>query len=188
MLYSMHYFMGRAITYSDDSSTRISHNLKKPSLKLWNSDLISPLLNRQIKFAMHKLRVETTKDIFDDFEKQLKTRKKEVWATCFSVIVILCMCMEEAQIAVNLLFVHKRTYEPKEVPPTKEVMDIYRNLDDYPFRHLTELFHATFKTQKKSLYNPIRDGLGADGDGAILQDSVELVNEVRQIKRYYGTC
>ena len=194
-VYAMHYFMGRTITYSDDSSTNVSRNLKRPSLSLWNSNLISHLLNRQVKFAMHKLRVETTEEIFDELEKRLKTRDKAFWATGFSVIIILCICMEEAQVAVNGLAMHKRTHQPKEAPSSEEIVDIYRKLDDYPFRHLTELFHAIFKTQKDpsptwndNVYNPIRDGFQADSNGSLRQDAEQLVKEVRRITRDYGTC
>jgi hypothetical protein len=146
---------------------------------------------------MHRLRVEATKEILGELEKQLKTRNKKFWATGFSVIIILCICIEEAQMAVNGLVMHNnnnnRTHQPEDAPLlAEEVMDIYRKLDDYPFRHVTEFFHAIFKTQKNpsynQVYNPIRDGFQADGDETLRQDSEGLVNEVCQIIRSYGMC
>ena len=184
MLHSMHYFMGRTITYSDDSSATITQKLKRPSLCLWNSNVVSNLLNRQVKFAMHSLRVETTNEILKYLETQLRTRDKGFWATAFSIIIILCMCMEEAQMAMNGIVMHKRTHQNEALSP--EIMvGKCRKLDEYPFRHATELFHATFKTRK---YNPIRDGFQAGEDRTPSHDLETFVNAMRSIMHHYGRC
>lgn len=147
-LHSMHYFMGRTITYSDDSSAKIDHNLKRPSLGLWNSNVVSSLLNRQVKYAMHCLRVETTQEILEELDKNLRTRDHAFWPMAFSVIIILCICMEEAQMAMNGIFIHKRTHQPSEATSSEEMVETCRKLDKYPYRHVTEFFHAIFQTEK----------------------------------------
>jgi hypothetical protein len=143
---------------------------------------------------MHELLVETTREILDELETELKTKSKGVWATCFSVIIVLCICIEEIQTAGNGFLMHMRVHQLEDAPSSKDVVEICRKLDDFAFRHMTELFHAIFKTHKypsptwrDHVYNPIRDGVQADGDETLRHDSKELVDEVRQIIYDHGT-
>jgi len=184
MLYSMPCVMVRTVIYFGDSGTdlKVIQNFRQSSLTVWDSCTISRLLNQQAQSAMHKVYIETAKEILDGLQKALKSRTKAVWTTCFSVIIILFICIERTQIGISRFLVQKRIHRPEATPPSEELMDICRKLDEYPVRHLMELFHATFRTRKYPAgYNPIRDGFHADSEDDQVQDSEELVNEVRRI-------
>jgi len=193
MLYSTYYFIGRRITYAGDSGTRIHQGLNRPMVNEWDSNLVSHLLNRQIKCAMQKLRKQLTRDVLEDLEEVLRSRRKAAWATCFSVITILCICIEEGQIAMNGILMHKRTFEPEDAPSSNEVIEACLELDAWLFRHMTELFHAVYKThkypspsKKKSAVNPIRDGLRDESDDEFRHDCEILVLEAREILDDHG--
>jgi hypothetical protein len=144
---------------------------------------------------MQKLRKQLTREVLDELEQKLRTRNKRAWTTCFSVIIILCICIEEGQIAMNGILMHKREFEPKEAPASEEVVEVCRKLDEKLFRHVTELFHAVFRTHKyrssskqDSVFNPIRDGFEDESDDELRRDAKLLVYEVQHILHELGMC
>ena len=188
MLYAMHYFMGRTITYTPTSATDVLQALKKPMARTWEAKTISLPLNRQLKCVMNTLLQGLTRKIFEDLEKELKTRNTMVWATCFCTVCILCFCIEEVQIQTNGFVMHKRQHDPDGSPPSEEAIMICRKLDDLPYTHMVELFHGVFKTRKwpvvhrrDHIFNPIRDGADVDLANGVDQETVDLAEEVRQI-------
>jgi hypothetical protein len=194
MLHNVYYFMGRSITFTDRSAEQVASSLRKPVLRPYERYLISRLLNRQVKSAMHSLQRDLTREVLEELEKDLKKRSKAVWATCFCVISILCICMEDVQVAINGFLLHKRVNRP-EIKPTsaEECIEICRKLDDLPFDHLVRLFHGIYKTQKTPsarrndhIYNPIRDGPEIDCSEGLDQGSADLVNEIRRIINDHG--
>jgi hypothetical protein len=195
MLYSINYFMGRRITYADDSIIKVSQSLTRPAVNTWDSNFVSHLLNRQIKCAMQKLRKQITREVLEELEEKLRRKTNKAWATCFSVIVIVCIIIEEGQIAMNGILMHKRQFEPEAAPSARRVLEACHELDARLFRHMTELFHAVFKTQKypssnksNSVFNPIRDGFQEERDDDVRRDSEFLVYEVQKILHDHGMC
>lgn len=195
MLYSINYFIGRRITYADDSIIKVSQSLTRPAVNTWDSNLVSHLLNRQIKCAMQKLRKQITREVLEELEQELRGKTNKAWATCFSVIVIVCIIIEEGQIAMDAILMHKREFEPQRAPSANIVIGACHELDARLFRHMTELFHAVYKTHKSPpsnkkaiIFNPIRDGLDDERDVEVRQDSQFLVYEVRQILQDHGMC
>lgn len=196
VLYTLHYVMGRNITYSPRSGEKVIQHLRKPTSRAYESNLISRLLSRQIKSAMHSLLREVTRDLLEDMEKDLRTRSRTTWAPCFCVISILCMCIEEVQIATNGFTLHTQVHGPHTNHPSSEAtIEICRRLDDLPFVHLMELFHGIYKTQRpltvhrnEHVYNPIRDGPEAYGLDDAGQNSIDLVNDIRKIIKKHGKC
>lgn len=179
--------MGTTITFSSGSSRKVKENLKgRPGS--WGSNLLSPPLNRQVKSKMHGLRVQLTQEVLSGLEKTIKTRSKEAWITSFSVIILLCICMEQAQIAIDGLFMHKKEHQPEEdIPASEIVVDMYRKFDDHLFRHLTEFFHEVFRTRKSRIYNPIRDGYQTNRAECNGEGTEQLVKEVRRIINDHGS-
>jgi len=188
MLYAMHYFMGTRITYTPTSATDVLQALKKPMARTWEAKTISGPLNRQLKCVMNTLLHGLTRKVFEDLEKELRTRSTTVWATCFCTICILCFCIEEVQIQTNGFVMHKRQHDPDGSPPSEEAIVICRKLDDLPYAYMIELFHGVFKSRKwpmayrqNHIFNPIRDGLDMDPAKGVDQETVDLAEEVTQI-------
>jgi hypothetical protein len=176
--------MGWTITLTEQSLRHIDTCLRRPSLRLCGSNLISRLLNSQVKSAMLVLLREVTQDILDELEKQIKSRERSAWTTSFSVISILCICMEDAQIAIDGFTMHNKIHGiDNNVPTLQDHIEACRKLDDLLFEHLSRLFHGVYKSNKSSsrsrkgrAYNPIRDGAGRADQG-----SFTFVEQIRHI-------
>ncbi|KAF4632185.1 hypothetical protein G7Y89_g5942 [Cudoniella acicularis] len=195
MLYAARYFLATTIGYTSESAIQVLKTVRKPSQREWNINPISHLLNRQIKSVMHLLLRELTRDVLEDLEKELRTRSKTVWGVCFSVVLILCLCMEDVQIGVSGAVMHKKLHGPEdEVPSTASVIDTCRKLDELPFGHIMALFHGVYRSQKRPsstkkdhIYNPIRDGPLVDPNESLDQDSADLVYSIQEIFKSNST-
>jgi hypothetical protein len=193
LMYTLHYFMGRRITISPSSVERLTQHFPKSTARA-DKSMVSRLLNRQIKAAMHSLLREVTRNVLEDLGRDLKTRSKTVWSPCFCVIAILCICIEEVQIATNSFVTCPLAHGTRTAQPSSQAtIDICRKLDNIPFVHLMDLFHGLYKTYKPltiqrndHVYNPIRDGLEIDSSEGIGQDSVNLVNDLHKVVEDHG--
>jgi hypothetical protein len=187
MIYAMHCFMGRTVALTKQSLERVIHQLRKPSLQAYQTNLISRLLNSQVKSAMHGLMREVTWDVLEKLERELKTRKKTVWATSFCVISILCISIEDAQNAIDGFGMYTKFLGANFSSFSHgDCIQACRKLDDCLFAHLKDLFHGVFRTkkalsagQKGYAFNPIRTGLTDFSD--LDQSSLNLINDVRRV-------
>jgi hypothetical protein len=194
MLDAMYYFMGTTLTITDLSKQYIGEHLRKPTAQSYDSSLVSRLLNRQIKSAMHSLRRELMREVLEGLDRELKTKSKEAWATCFCVASILCICLEEAQISMDAFTMHTRVHGAESESPSSEAtIETCRKLDELLFKHLLELFHGIYKTRQTCkpqnggrVYNPIRDRPETDIKNGSNHESTGLVIEIRQIIANYS--
>jgi hypothetical protein len=131
------------------------------------------------------------REVLEELEKELRTRSKAVWATCFCVALILCICIEDSQIAVDAFTMHTRNHGVEsDAPSSQATIDTCRKLDDLLFGHLVGLFHAIYKTQDTSedghAYNPIRDKPVIGVKEGIDRESADLVNDICRIISNHG--
>ncbi|KAE9378477.1 hypothetical protein N431DRAFT_528799 [Stipitochalara longipes BDJ] len=189
MLHTIYIFMATTLTMTESSKEHLTDHLQKPTRVCYHSNIASRLLNRQIKSAMHTLRQQLMREVLEELEKELKTRSKAVWAPCFCVALILCMCVEDAQIAMDAFAMHTRILgAEQDAPSSQATIEACRKLDDLLFIHLLELFHGVYRTHQTSkalnssrVYNPIRDGPDIDVKEGLDQESADLALEFRQI-------
>jgi hypothetical protein len=190
MLYAMHDFMGRVITIADGTGYGAFEHPDTAKELTYDFDLTSKILNRQLKHAMHLLLQETTRDVLDGLERELKTKTKESWAPCFCTILILCICIEELQIAVDGFAAHKATCRSSKANSfTRENgFEISRQLDDLLYNDCKTLFHAIYNSHKpkglrneKGGFNPIRDTHDVNGKNGVTQAMHDLVGEIHEI-------
>lgn len=194
MLHAIYYFMGTTLTIADTSMEYVREHLRKPPMRAYDSSGISRLLNRQIKSAMHNVRQEVMREVLEELEKELKKRSKVAWPTCFCVSLILCICMEEGQTAMDAFTMHTRAHGTESDAPSSEAtIENCRKLDDLLFRHLLKLFHAIYKTHQTAkphssncIYNPIRDRPERDVKGGLDHESTDLIIEIRKIITDHG--
>jgi hypothetical protein len=191
MLYAMHYFMGRLITFTKTSAVDAVTNLRSPALLPYIPTLTSTLLNLQIKKAMNSLLFEFTRDVLDGLGHLFAAcRKQPFWAEAFCVVLILCMCMEELQMSIDSYVMAALRKDPSRALHSASIL---RGLDDRVFRHITELFHMAYKTARSSLsrtkrlgFNPIRDGFPLNESKGVTPQMTILVQDVRQIIKQCG--
>ena len=139
---------------------------------------------------MHALRREVMTEVLEELERELRSKSKAAWATCFCVTSILCICMEYAQTAMDAFTMHTRLHgAEKESPSSEATIEACRKLDKLLFRQLLAIFHTIYKSHQTSktqncdrTFNPIiRDRLGTDIQNGLDQESAHLVIEIRQI-------
>ncbi|CZR53493.1 uncharacterized protein PAC_03372 [Phialocephala subalpina] len=189
MLHAIYKFMATTLTITESSKRQLGDSLRKPARIEYDSSIASRLLNRQIKSAMHALRERLMREVLEELEGDLKTKSKAVWTPCFCVALILCMCVEEAQIAMDAFAMHTRVLGAvQDAPASETTIESCLKLDDLLFNHLLELFHGVYKTHQTSkphrscrVYNPIRDGPEIDIKEGLDQKSADLVSEFRGI-------
>lgn len=186
--------MSRIITFTNESAIRAVESLRTPMQLPYKRSISSKLLMHQIKREMHVLQRELTLKVLKGLERELKTRSKSSWAISFCVILILSMCMEAVQVAVDGFLVQKmlETDGTNTLPVSRDDgFDISRRLDDLPFEDCREIFHMIYKSNNERGFNPIRDGIHVDKLQGIDEDTVQLVNEIGRIMRdhrKYITC
>jgi hypothetical protein len=136
---------------------------------------------------MHTLLREMTIEVLEELEMNLKARSKASWATSFCTVSILCICIEELQIAMNGFSMYMNNHGAKEdIPSVKDSVEVCQKLDDKPFIHLIALFHDIYETRKlasanKNVCNPLRDNPEIYGREGLDSESADLANATRQI-------
>jgi hypothetical protein len=189
MLYAMHYFLSRIITFTNDSAEKAIEGLKRPHALKFAQTLSSTLLNLQIKEAMQGLLSETTNAVLEELDKVMAKSKAKPssWADIFCVVLILCMCIEAVQVASDS---YAMVSLRKDSKCGLDRLKICQELDERPFKYLTELFHLAYKTPKANRknpgFNPIRNGLVVNKEEGITKQMVKLVHEVKGIMATHG--
>ncbi len=118
----------------------------------------SRLLNRQVKYIMHKLHRELTETVLRDLEKSLRSRTKDSWAPSFCAILLLCLCIESLQTAVHTMVVCElQRPDPDPQCSGAQSRDACLALDEYPFQKCKKLFHEIYRTHKEG-GSGVRDG------------------------------
>ena len=176
--------MARILTFTKDSASLVTRVSRKDLGLDFPSDVISSrLLNRQLKYAMHILHRHQNKIVLQEFESHLKKREQAGWPISFCVVLILCLCMEDIQIATNN-FVFSDAEISQEL--RSESYEACWQLEDKPYRQCTQLFHDMYRSYKQPNghateggFNPIaQDGFHQTNWSQATQD---MVHGIRQI-------
>jgi hypothetical protein len=188
--------MSRVIGFTQDSAKKVVQNLRSPMQLPYKHNVSSKLLNHQIKRELNMLQHELTSDILEKLQTELRRRSKASWATSFCVILVLSMCMEAIQIALDGFTVQKMLENDgtSNLPLTRDDgFGIARRLDNLPFKDCMDIFHMIYRSGEsqtgpnKGGFNPIRDGIEIDKAQGIDEDTVQLVNEIRGVMNVYRT-
>jgi len=192
MIHIGHLFKDTTITLTEASCIN-SRTCPPTSLpKNSETNVVSKLLNRQLKCAMNEVIQRYTGEVLRDLEKLLTTRSEKNWATCFCVISILCICMENVQNAIDGFVMYLRTGgSDGAVPSSTDGITLCQILDDCAFAHLIIQFHFLYKseqppTSKSGIFNPIQNGAKVDPSIGIDHGEVNLVHDMRHIISRYG--
>ena len=143
---------------------------------------------------MHILLQETTRQVLGSLEKELKLRTKASWAPCFCTILLLCICTEELQVAVDGFAVHTVLNKDRIPPISRETgIQVSRKLEHLLYADCANLFHSIYRSRKPKTgqryeqgFNPIRDGLEANEDEGLTPEMRNLVEDIRDILAIEG--
>ena len=192
----MHFVMSRVINFTQDSAKKVVQSLHSPMQLPYKYNVSSKLLNLQIKRELNMLQHELTSEVLEKLQTELRRRSKASWAISFCVILVLCMCMEAVQLAIDGFIVQKMLeYDGTHSLPASRAdgFDIARRLDEHAFKDCMDIFHMIYRSgestagSNKGGFNPIRDGIELDPAHGIDWDTLQLVNEIRGIMSDYRT-
>jgi hypothetical protein len=168
MLHAIHHFMGTLLTLSPKSARKVYQHVE-PIGAPKGRDLSSRLLNRQIKYVMRQLKHEICTYVLEGLEKSLKSRARDSWSTSFCTLLVLCLCIEELQIASDSFVVCDMEKEAREgkksVFNRAQSLKACSELDENPFQQCTRLFHDVYRSHREGIvgrsgrecgFNPLR--------------------------------
>lgn len=201
-LYAGNRFMKSCIQFTKESFPVIMGSLKSSPIPAPDSRTVSSLLNRQLKATVSEIINRVTGELFDDLQKELQKelhhKTRSLWATSFCVIVILCICIEEIQSAAQGVVLHSRENPSKDELDEEVAILVCRELDNFPFAHICELFHAIYKSQKiqdqntgrgkrkrksdTAGFNPLRgEMIESDESDGLDRETIEFIRDIRVI-------
>jgi hypothetical protein len=163
MLHAIQYFMGSLVTFTSDSAVKVYAN--SPNYNVPPEPFLSSrLLNRQLKFVMHRLHIEFTREVLEGLEKSLRSRTRDAWGPSFAVILVLCLCIEGLQTAADTFVVCDLIKEGQASEVRREMSaEACREVEEYPFERCKRLFHEIYKSGRvgngggrEGGYNPLR--------------------------------
>jgi hypothetical protein len=188
MLYWTLYSIYRPIIFTPESAREVVKHLQtlRPLQVADKPILTAKLLDLQIKGAMKLLSAEMANEVLVEVERAiLPPRGGSSWTISFCVHLVLFICVEEVQIALDGVALSENSN--CKISRT----ECCHRLDNEPYKAMVEIFHMAYKTQKANVkrkvgLNPIRNGLSKNEEEGIDQAEVDLVNEIKCLMTIYG--
>ena len=192
--YVMHYDMTVELHMRPDSARRALVSLPEPFELPYEATLVSPFVSRPVKHELYMMLLETTKSLLADLEKELQQRDNAVWAPCFCVIVILCICAERTQIDTDRNIIYAIQKHGAESTASRRTgIDHCRKLEDYLMSRCVNMFHEFRRSRQpkgdkkpQRGFNPLRDGLDISIGEGLDQATVALIIEVQRLLTEFG--
>lgn len=138
----MNHFMGRVISFTPESTQELLRDFGWQESSEFDF-FSSRLLNRQIKFAMHLVQQKLTAAVLRDLHDEIRKHSTESWTSSFGTIVILCLCTEELQVAVDGF----TTLIGNSKRESQDGLNTCRRLDE-TIEMFTNIFHDVYGTHK----------------------------------------
>ncbi|KAG9235680.1 hypothetical protein BJ875DRAFT_264020 [Amylocarpus encephaloides] len=188
MLHAIHYYMKSFVTLTEESANNVY-----PVMQFYGVTremyMSSRLLNRQIKYAMHKLSREITGDVLEGLERAMRSRTKDSWGTSFCTFLVLCLCMEGLQIASDTYVVcDMQRAGANSIYNRQQSVDACRNIDENPFSQCKRLFHDIYKSHRESHrvgreggFNPLATLANNSASGLEQEADIILVNSIYEM-------
>jgi hypothetical protein len=101
MMNRIQYVMGRHIVVNSNSSLNHVESLEHQSEFPPMASLSARVLTRQIKGIMNLLLEDLTKKVLQELDWQLRKRGTEYGLIYLCTFLVLCMCAEELQVAID---------------------------------------------------------------------------------------
>jgi hypothetical protein len=180
-LHGMHFFMRTLITFTPESAAMLAraHGAFRGVGCPPNKYQSSRLLGRELKYFMHNIHKPNLGKVLGEFETYLKKQEAAVWPVCFLVVLILCLCTEDIQIATNNFISNETKIFDQSRPGYHECLE----LEKLPF---AQIFHDAFGTHKKATghgnkggFNPILNRGEFQTDWS--QNARDMARRIREV-------
>ncbi|KAL3428254.1 fungal Zn binuclear cluster domain containing protein [Phlyctema vagabunda] len=190
MLHAINYFISHVVTFSKESASEVletagAYAYCSPS----EPYLSSRLLNRQVKYGMHKLHRELTREVLEGLEKSMRTKSRDSWGPSLCVLLVLALCIENTQIAADT-FVVCDLDNDDDAPSGYNRGHSFNAcvaLEEYPFQQCTRLFHDIYRSHKEgtrakdSAFNPFKADCEVDVRAGWDRETNMMVLEMREL-------
>lgn len=177
----MDYLMNRSFVFTEESAVKAINTLQNQSTAFLHERFISAaLLDRQIKVAISILLEDYIEDLFKGAERKLR-KNRAAFAICFCTNLILCILVEQVQIAVDAIVMDKISSGQNASRTRKTGIEICEGLEQLLMKYSWTLFDGI---QRK--YNPIQDGCLVDNESGQNQGEAALVDSIRQLMHERG--
>ena len=167
LLYLAIHCLNRTLNFAESSVLLIQERIEGVSLT--SRGLTSQLLDLQVKLAVSRIARELATETLEGLERCLRSRTKDGWSFAFCTILLLCMCVEEIQIAA-VASVGIVKPDGTEAPTTNAAFSACQGLEELLAKRIPLLFHDIYKTNKQHPreggYNPLRQAF-VDGNHSL---------------------
>jgi len=143
-------------------------------------------VNQQIKAALHSLLKELIPEALLYLDERLRYQKKELWASCLCVLLLLCTCIEQIQVVADAFILSNLSSEAGDPAPIRQCgLDISCRLEEQILEHLQVLLDGLLKGIVKK-YKIYRAGAQLEGEAGpsevgLSKEEIMLMNELWQI-------
>jgi hypothetical protein len=180
--------MGRRIIFNEGSATNAVSNLQHQSEIPPLPSLSARVLNRQIKGVMNILLEDLTKEVLQELDWQLRQKETETWMICLCTFLVLYMCAEEIQVAVDAFVIFKAPSEDRYPNPiSQRGTEVCSKLEKETLEHSWLLLNGILKRILKKC-NPFRYGYGLEDEPGQNEAEVKLVKDLRRLMMDHGNC
>jgi hypothetical protein len=182
----IHYVMSRQIVFNKDSAfnavSSLQHKSEIPPLP----SLSSRVLTRQIKGVMTLLLEDLTIEVLQELDGQLRQKETETWAICLCTFLVLCMCAEEIQVAVDAFVIFKASREDGHSSPIDHSgTRVCGKLEKESLEHSWLLLNGILKRILKKDH-PFRYGCEIEAEPGQNGAEMKLVKDLRQLMIDHG--
>jgi hypothetical protein len=135
---------------------------------------------------MNSLLEDLTKEVLEGLDKQLRQKKTKAWAICLCIFLVLCMCAEEIEVAVDAFVIFKASSEDGHPNPiVQDGTEACGKLEKETLEHSWLLLNGILKRILKK-HNPFRYGYGIGDEPSQNEAEVNLVKDIRQLMIDHG--
>jgi hypothetical protein len=137
---------------------------------------------------MNDLLHDFTKELLDQYNRELRDKRQETWLLCLLTHLILCMCAEQIQTQVDSFIVFRiQKGDCDPVVLRNCGTEVCRRVEHVVLAHSLILLRGKLKTLLRK-HNPFKHTYQV-GEGKVLKESeLNLVNEIRQVMSNHSKC
>ena len=185
MVNRIRYVIDHFINFSEESAYVALGNLQDPpATPLSTSNLSARVLSRQLKAVFHSLQEELQKEVLEQSNKELNEKNKDDWPLCLCILLVLCMCVEGIQAAVDGFVL--KTISDDGGDATKPCVirqvgiEVCCNLEEYVLAHCWNLVRRKLNgvLRKPGIF---KHGFPISDESGYAESVVNLVNDIRQV-------
>jgi hypothetical protein len=137
---------------------------------------------------MNDLLYDSTKELLDQYNRELRDKRQETWLLCLLTHLILCMCAEQVQTQVDSFIafqIQRGACDP--VALRNCGTEICRRVEHVVLAHSLVLLRGKLKTLL-GRRNPFKYKYQVGEGEALKETELNLVNEIRQVMSDHGKC